>query len=310
LGGGFLIGLAERNGDVDLGFDIVTAISTGALQATWAFLGEQHYEPLRMYIEVTEKDILTKRGVLEFLWASSLYDNTPLRELLKGYITDNVIKEVADAHEDGRRLYVGTVNLDTGEFVLWDMGEIALGRNEEAIAQYIDILMAASATPVVFPPVLLREGTSEGLHTDGGAREVLFLRNFMVDLSKAVERERQISGDEETAKLDKATVSVIVNDKIGLGYVCTRDYFVDVGLRSLSALMDQSKIDGLFRAYAVARSNNTNFRMIRIPDHVPTVPSENIDSVIMQAQFEAGFDMATEETIPWETKPPTAEDLD
>ena len=41
------------------------------------------------------------------------------------YVNDNFLKEVAAAHNKGRRLLIGTTNLDAQRPVIWDMGQIA-----------------------------------------------------------------------------------------------------------------------------------------------------------------------------------------
>ena len=318
FGAGFLNGLNERNDSQDLKFDIVTGISTGALQATFAFLGPKYYDKLKeAYTTVTKEDVFRNRCLFGLLCASSLKDTAPLRSLVEKYITADVLHQVAEAHEAGRRLYIGTVNLDTGEFLTWNMGSIAEKGNEEALQLYRDVLMAATSVPVLFPPVLVRQENRsvpipQGLHTDGGVRQIVFFRQFMIDVIKAEEEELARSTPEKPiARLHEATMSVIVNGKVGLGYECTQERWASVGLRSLSAMLDESSINALFRAYVLARKNAISFRMIRIPDDVEIDSnSEEFNPETMKRLFEAGRSLAKIEPIPWETKPPTAEDLD
>jgi hypothetical protein len=318
FGAGFLNGLAARPDQPDLSFDIVTGISTGSLQATFAFLGPEFYGLIEeAYTGVTQEDIIRERNPVSLLCASSIMDASPLRALIERYITMEVLNKVAEAHEGGRQLYIGTVNLDTGEFVPWNMGQIASTRTEEALHLYHDILMAATAIPVVFPPVLLSQDAasgagSESLHTDGGVRETVFFRQFMLELKKAVEVERRRSGPgRQIAGLNQAIMTVIVNGKLGIAYECTQERFISVGLRSLSALTDQSSLNSVFRAYALACANGISFRMTRIPDDFE-VPANSwtFDTEAMKALFDLGKDMALSEPIPWETRPPTGEDID
>jgi hypothetical protein len=318
FGAGFLYGLAARGDQPDLNFNVVTGISTGALQASMAFLGPEYYDLLRkQYTGVTQEDIIRKRCLFGLVCASSLMDAAPLRSLVEKYVTMEVLHKIAEAYEGGRRLYIGTVNLDTGDFFTWNMGEIAARRTEAALGLYHDILMAAVAIPVVFPPVLIRQETgsgavSESLHADGGVREAVFFRQFMLELKRAIELEGSKAGSgRPIAAHDQAVVTVIINGKLGVAYQCTPERFIPVGLRSLSVLTDQSSINSVFRTYALACANGISFRMTRIPDDFQVPGSSwTFDPEAMTALFELGKEMALSDPIPWETKPPTGEDID
>jgi hypothetical protein len=105
---------------------VVTGISTGALMATFAFLGPEYDDRLRAYTQVTNDDIYIARGPLAALTSDALRDTAPLRDLLARQIDAEVLEAVARAHvEEGRRLFVGTTNLDANTFTMWDMGAIA-----------------------------------------------------------------------------------------------------------------------------------------------------------------------------------------
>ncbi len=319
FGAGFLNGLTNGSDPSDLNFDIVTGISTGALQATHAFLGKAYFEKLKpAYTEVTEKDIFRDRNLFDLLCASSFKDTAPLRSMVDELLKAELINKVADAYEqEGRLLYIGTVDLDNGQFVSWNMGEIAGGRKQEAYQIYRDIIMASAAYPVFFPPVPIKQKAPTGevyesLHTDGGVRENVFFRKFMIDLIEAVKTaiQRTAPGT-RIAELNEATMTIIINGKVGLGYDCVQDRLVDVGLRCLSALLDQAEVNAIFRTYALACSNGLSFRMIRIPDDaVIDASSLAFNQKTMRYLYDLGFELARLEPIPWETKPPTGEDLD
>jgi predicted acylesterase/phospholipase RssA len=122
-GAGVLIGWTDAGTRPE--FDVVTGISTGALTATAVFLGPEQDDSLRMYTKVTNKDIYKSRGLLAVLTEDSMYDAAPLRALIAKQIDDGVLQAVAREHARGRRLFVGTVNLDAEAFTIWDMGFIA-----------------------------------------------------------------------------------------------------------------------------------------------------------------------------------------
>ncbi|MGD9044962.1 MAG: patatin-like phospholipase family protein [Desulfobacterales bacterium] len=303
FGAGFLSGLAQRaDNRYDLNFDIVTGISTGALQATFAFLGPDYFDLLEsFYSNLSQKDIFACRFCLSLLWSNSIVDSAPLRTRLEDTITLDMIEEVAEAHTAGRRLFIGTLDLDHGGLVVWDMGKIALGRNQQALEKYHEILMAATAVPVVLPPVELDYTLStgqlyKGLHVDGGLRENLFFRHFMLDLGESVSA--------------NARLFVIVNGKIGLGYSCIDSHWVPIAKRTLNASFDETMFNGVLRTYLIACGNDMEFKLMRIPDDVEMEAyGYTFDNDLMQMLIEKGKELGQLDPVPWETSPPFEDDF-
>ena len=303
FGAGFLNGLAQRADRLpDLNFDIVTGISTGALQATFAFLGPDYYDMLEaFYLNLSQGDIFVHRFFPCLLWSDSIVDSAPLRTLLENTITLDMIEEVAQAHQDGRRLFIATLDLDSGGLVVWNMGEIAQGRDQQALEKYLDILMGATAVPVVLPPVEIEYTTStgelyKGLHVDGGLRENLFLRGFMLDIPAAVSA--------------NARLYVIVNGKIGLGYSCIDSHWIPIAKRTLNTSFDETTFNGVLRTYLIACSKDMEFKLMRIPDDVEMEAyGYTFDSALMQMLIDKGKELGQLEPIPWEASPPFADDF-
>ena len=187
-GAGVLIGWTDAGTRPE--FDVVTGVSTGALMATAVFLGPEEDEVLRMYTRITNKDIYKSRGILAVLTGDSMYDAGPLRKLIAKQIDDRVLKAVAREHARGRRLFVGTVNLDAQAFTIWDMGFIASSDRPDKLERYRDVILASASVPVLFPPVYIPlevEGQSyRQMHVDGGAREMVFFPEFIEDFGKAI----------------------------------------------------------------------------------------------------------------------------
>jgi hypothetical protein len=316
FGAGFLNGLADREDNQNLNFDIVTGISTGAMQATFAFLGPEYYQKLKTaYLNVSDKDIFYDRIFLSLLWSDSILNATPLRLLLEEMITLDVLEEVARIHRAGHRLFIGTLDLDMGDLVIWDMGAIAQDANEKSLKKYHDILMAATAIPVLFSPIKIEYLKSsgkyyEGLHVDGGTREILFFRQFMLNIRDTVKMQIQ-RYKKQIARLDRAQLTVVVNGQIGVSNKCVNDHWIPIGARTLSTLMDESKVNGVFRAYAISCAEGIAFRMIRIPDEVNKDLERDIfNPDTMEMLYKKGYQMARSDPIQWETKPPTAEDIE
>lgn len=167
-------------------FDVVSGTSTGALQATAAFLGPDYDGLLeRMYTSTQTRDILRPNG-LKTLLGTGLYDPAPLRRLLEEVIDEPMLDAVAAAHAVGRRLYVTTTDMTAGRSVVWDMGAIASGKGDRKSA-YLGVLVASAAVPGVVEPVYVRdqEGTV-AVHSDGGVKTPVPLEAFMLKERRAV----------------------------------------------------------------------------------------------------------------------------
>jgi predicted acylesterase/phospholipase RssA len=105
-------------------FDVVTGISTGALMATHAFLGSEFDDDLLIYKRISNDDVFVKRPILSILKQTSALDTMPLRQTLMSFLTEETLDAVADEYRNGRRLFIGTTNLDANVFTVWDMGLI------------------------------------------------------------------------------------------------------------------------------------------------------------------------------------------
>ena len=170
-------------------FDVVTGISTGAFIGTFAFLGPKYDELLKeAYLSATEKQIYRKKVIVSGVLSASLASSEPLKKKIDAAITPDILKEVAEAHHQGRRFYVGTTNLDTRKLVIWDMGAIASSGKPNAIELYRNILLASGSVPTFFPPVYIDievDGKKyREMHVDGGTASSVFVRPFMMNISK------------------------------------------------------------------------------------------------------------------------------
>ena len=124
FGAGVLVGWTEAG--TRPAFDVVTGISTGSLIATFAFLGPEYDRVLMKYAGgIERKDYLRLRPVARIPFRDAVFSSDPMARSLAAEITPEVLCAVAREHAAGRRLYVGTSNLDTRRLTIWDMGAIA-----------------------------------------------------------------------------------------------------------------------------------------------------------------------------------------
>lgn len=190
FGAGFLKGWAERRGGELPQFAVVTGISTGAILGTFAFIDDpsraaEAYRLLRedqildVYASGVAKKNIGIKGGLTAARKGAIADLVPFRRLLRSHLPDQVLAEVAKEGRDpnGRRFYVGAVNLDSGQAEIFDMTHMAAKAMDAEGPQrefyrdcYVEAIAASSSVPLAAKPVFI----DNRMYIDGGARYALF----------------------------------------------------------------------------------------------------------------------------------------
>lgn len=160
-------------------FKLVTGISTGSLIAPFAFLGPEYDAIIKAaYTSVTSEDIAKQKSVFAAFTDESLADNSPLISLIEQNVDEDLLKSIADEHSKGRRLYIGTFNMDAQRFVIWNMGAIASSGNPGALELFRKIMIASASMPVIFTPVYVDVEVGgiqfDEMHVDGGVAAQVF----------------------------------------------------------------------------------------------------------------------------------------
>jgi hypothetical protein len=246
-------------------FDVVTGISTGALMATFAFLGPEYDGLLREnFIGVTRGDIARTRSALRIAFADAVFTSRPLKRRIDEVLTPEIIAAVARAHREGRRLYIGTTNIDTRRLVIWDMGAIACRGTPEAVELYHDVILASSSIPGAFPPVRIPveiDGKRyEELHVDGGVSDEVIFRAFMVaDLNR-------MNGGSGAWAPPGSTLYVVSNGKLYADSECVSPVRVLRLVRaSFRSVIYGKTRDELYRIYLNCLESGVDFRLTAIP---------------------------------------------
>ena len=181
-------------------FKLVTGISTGALIAPFAFLGSSYDDTLRhLYTGITSEDIFRMKSLLTVLWRDSVADTTPLAKKLEQYVDEAMLAEVAAEHNKGRRLIIGTTQLDAQRLVLWNMGAIAASGDPEAVKLFRKIMLTSASIPGAFPPQYMKVEAGgnwyEEMHVDGGTTaEVVLYENALKPLTEILGAESELHG--------------------------------------------------------------------------------------------------------------------
>jgi predicted acylesterase/phospholipase RssA len=212
FGAGFLDGWRRsRPGERLPEFDVVTGISTGSILATFAFLGDTD-RPVTRYRIRNERELLTpimrsrRDGsmspveLIRVVRRGAVADLAPLRDVLlgdgtrPGEISPEVMRQVAQARDRHRRLYVGAVDLDSGQAVAMDLTQMAWEYVNAAPADaaetadqhrlracYVEAIIASSSAPLAARPVFI----DNGMYVDGGVRFGMFADDVITGAGRA-----------------------------------------------------------------------------------------------------------------------------
>ena len=291
FGAGVLVGWSQSGTRPQ--FDVVTGVSTGALMAVLAFLGPENDHLLeKLYTAVSNKDIFRQKG-LAAAFTDSLYDYTPLKKQIEEVVTEELLAKVAAEHAKGRRLYVATTNLDAGELVIWDMGDIANGGRSNPLQHFQKVLRASAAVPGFFPPVYIKPQRGVQLrqsHVDGGVKAPILVADGMFE-SKLKRRQMFMVVNGNTSRFN---ASQPVSGKLA-----------DIARKSIAELMRELMDDTVYRGYVSALNSKMDFYMTAIPDSIlPSQVSLDFDPKRMRILFDVGRKIGAAGIEGWANAPP------
>ena len=290
-GAGVLVGWTQSGKRPE--FDVVTGVSTGALMATLAFLGPAHDEDLRRaYTEIRTVDVYKKHGFYGLLSVGSLYDRRPLENTIASVVDDRLLDEVAAEWRKGRRLYIGSTNLDDGVGTVWDMGKIAASKSPYRLALYRQVLAASASIPGAFPPVYINMGKPQ-LHVDGGVKVAMIFRSYMVDPKGTNQHVWAIVNGHISYRGPKDALGANAPSVVG---------------RSISEMLKTITYRTVTRAYTMTRNAGAQFRLSYVPEDVSETDPLHFDPADMKRLFDYGVGVG--KTGRWSSEPPRIERLE
>jgi hypothetical protein len=286
-------------------FKIVTGVSTGALMAPFAFLGPDFDDALRDFYTTTRtRDIFVLGSLFtQLLWGEALADTGPLAALIERHVDTDFMRRIAEAHQRGRRLYLGTTDLDARRFVVWNMGLIATSGRPEALALFRKIMLASASIPVAFPPVFFEVEFEAGgprydeMHVDGGVGARVFLNGGV--FRGSIIRDRGGHGG-----VGYEDIFIIHNGQLVPIPAAISRSLAAIAARVIDASGRAAAIGDLFRIFSYAQVEQAGFQWITIPDDVALGGTEFFDPAQMQALYDLGFRMAAAAGGGWFTQPP------
>ena len=280
-------------------FDIVTGVSTGALTAPFAFLGPKYDGVLKeVFTQSDTKDVAIIRPVRGLLGGDALASNAPLAKVIDHYITEAFLEEVAAEHRRGRRLLIGTTNLDAERPVIWDMGAIATSGSPEALDLFRTVLLASAAIPAVFPPGFIKVSaggsTYEEMHVDGGATREVFLVPTQFMASKV---------DGRLGIRPIRRTYIIRNGHVAPEYKVVKARTLSIAGRAVSSLIKSQGVGDLYQLYVFCKRNGIDYNLAYIPADFHDTSTQAFEPDYMSRLYELGYQMAGG-GYPWKKQPP------
>ena len=227
-------------------------------------------------------------------------DVSGLKSLLAKYVNEQVTSAIAAEYAKGRRLYIGTTNLDANRPVLWDITAIAASGQPSALELIRKVMLASASIPVVFPPVYFQveyEGsTYDELHVDGGTAQQVFVYPAAIDWSKIM--------DKLGVPPDTSKAYVIRNASTNPKWEPIKSATIlPIAGRSIGSLIRAQGIGDLNQIYLLCQRDQIEFNLAQIPSTFDKTENELFDREYMQALYEVGYNLA-KNGYPWQKHPP------
>ena len=286
-------------------FALVTGVSAGALIAPFVFAGAHHDHQLRDLFTRSDSSAIFETSMAQVIdgltGGLAVTNSAPLAQKIQQNITPELIQEIAARHRAGRRLFIGTTNLEAQRGVIWDIGEIANSGNPGSLALIHRIMLASASVPGLFEPVFFdvqagNERFTE-IHTDGGVTAHVFMYPLRI--------QRSVIDEFERYSLQRH-LYVIRNSKVIPEYEALDPGLFSLSRRSIETLTKYHSIGDLYRLYVGAQRDGVDYNLAVIPASFNVRPHELFDPAYMSALFEVGYRMG-EKPDPWQKKPPGAD---
>ncbi len=285
FGAGALVGWSQRGDRPE--FDMVTGISTGALMAPFAFMGQEYDEALtRVFTQSDASDIMRLRP-FQAVVSDALYDTAPLAAMIAENTPPSFLRAVAARHATGNSLLVVTSELDSARASVWNMGAIAQAGHYDL---FRSIMRASAALPGLFPPVSLRyvfDGKSyTETHIDGGVHmQFLAVPNFAFTTPDQ--------------KLEGGHIYVLINNTLRPAPASVSRSALGISQQALTTTGRASALLQVNATQFFARAQGLEFSVASISPTSGIIydPSDRFSSTYMNALYQHGFSRAQSQTL-------------
>jgi hypothetical protein len=306
FGAGVLKGWGKLKGELARPqFDVVTGVSTGAMIAPFAFLGDdESIERIVQLYRHPRKDWVSSRGVFFFLPNNpSFYALPGLEREMRTALDRPMLERIAAEGRTGRGLLVNTTNIDLGDMHAWDIVAEAKRALETGNEERVHaILLASAGIPAVFPA----RGLGEYLYVDGAITGNILYGGRV--------RENESLAARWRAKYPKRPMPrfrywVIFNNQFRFPPQVIQERWPDIMSRATIMATQTSTLNSMRHLFAQAEINRLKYgaevevRVMAVPESwVPPSPG-SFQHDVMNALADLGEKMGADPTS-WRTEAP------
>jgi len=306
FGAGVLKGWGQVKGELARPqFDAVTGVSTGAMIAPFAFLGDDDAIERIVRLYRNPKPDWTKTRGVAFFWPSnpSFYSMPGLEREMAETLDLPMLERIAAEQPNNRVLAVNTTNIDLGDSHPWDV--VAEARTELAGGEpgrVQRILLASAGIPAIFPA---REiGTY--LYVDGAITgNILYGGRIEDEDSLPVLFRKRNPG----VPLPRLRYWVIFNNQFRFPPQVTPDKWPDIMSRATIMATQTGTVAAMRHLFARAelmhlkQKVDVEVRVMAVPESfVPSVPG-TFQKEVMNALADLGEKMGADPSS-WRSQPP------
>ena len=306
FGAGVLKGWGRVKGEMARPqFDIVTGVSTGALIAPFAFLGDDaSIERVVQLYRNPQPDVAVSRGWLFFLPSNpSFYELPGLEREMRSALDRPTLERIVAQGAGGRALLVNTTNIDFGQMKAWDVvAEARKGLASGDDEQVRKILLASAGIPGAFPA----RDLGVHLYVDGAITgNILYGGRVRENEGLPALWSATYPG----RPLPRVRYWVIFNNQIRFPPEIVRERWPDIMSRATIMSTQTSTLNSIRHLYAKAeierlkRKVDFEVRLISVPeDYVPSRPGTFVKEV-MNELVDLGEKMGADPKS-WQTEAP------
>lgn len=214
-------------------------------------------------------------------------------------MTDDILDRVAkERRERGRRLLVASTDLDNGRVVIWDLSSIAASTRADRRTLYVNALMASSAIPGFFEPVMISPEPDAPdqrtqLHVDGSLSTSVFIPS-----STDVERKMPLK---VYALINSQMLEEPGDDVIPIGAM-------DILGASLKMVMRTVLQQSVYSTFLATSLAGGEFYVLGIPEDVKfKVPQYEFSAELSKELYAMGFALGQKNA--WTKEPPRFDSL-
>ena len=297
---GILVGWTESGTRPE--FDVCTGISSGALTAAFAFIGPEYDEALyRLAVHLKGEDVFKIQPVRQLIRNQAFASSLPLARLIDQEFDAEYMADLRAAHAAGRRLFVGTMNLQSKRLVVWDLGAIASSGKPDADFLVRRILLASSSisgfVPAVDIPVRVNGAHYVEQHVDGGGVSQVFVR---------FGEHHPRYGDAGPARpwLTGSNLYLIAGGKLWTDPNMEAQGAIARAASTVSGTLYALYRANLMELYTLSVTSGMRFNLMAIPrDQDISAGSVSFDQELMRRLYTLGYGFG-KAGVPWRSNPP------